>query len=103
MRVDYKVCGQAVKSEWVCFEHKGYPRQKAVQWWQRRSPDPVPDTAAGAVEVADNGGVAFTTAIRVRAVAGERYETIIDHEIGPLPEAVPAGPEAGGANDETPF
>ncbi|GAC1509724.1 MAG: hypothetical protein NVS1B6_16810 [Steroidobacteraceae bacterium] len=44
LRVDY-MCGFARHSEWVCFEHAGFPRQKAVQWWQRRAPAmPVPNS-----------------------------------------------------------
>ena len=23
-------------NEWICFEHTGYPRQKAEQWWMKR-------------------------------------------------------------------
>jgi DNA repair protein RadD len=32
LRVDYQ-CGLLRHREWVCFEHAGYPRQKAVAWW----------------------------------------------------------------------
>jgi DNA repair protein RadD len=86
MRVDYKIGWQKYKSEWVCFEHAGFARHKAVAWWKRRSREPVPDTAQEAVEVARAGGVALTTAITVRAVAGEEFERITGHEIGPMPE-----------------
>jgi DNA repair protein RadD len=37
LRVTYE-CGLARHSEWVCFEHTGYPREKAVSWWRRRAP-----------------------------------------------------------------
>jgi len=44
MRVDYR-CGLTTFSEWVCFEHAGFARQKACQWWSRRMPKyPVPNT-----------------------------------------------------------
>ena len=36
LRVTYE-CGLARHSEWVCFEHTGFPRQKAVSWWTRRA------------------------------------------------------------------
>src|SRR5262249_30529964 len=49
MRVNYKVGWNRFKSEWVCFEHEGYARQKAIAWWRRRSRDSVPDTALEAV------------------------------------------------------
>jgi DNA repair protein RadD len=107
MRVDYKVGWHEYKSEWICFEHQGYARQKAVAWWKRRSPDPVPDTADRAVELAQSGALATTTAITVRSVAGEPYERIIDYELGELPEPLPtAGMDSQGATvdlDDIPF
>jgi hypothetical protein len=45
MRVDYKIGWHECKSEWVCFEHSGFARQKAIAWWKRRSPDPVTTNA----------------------------------------------------------
>ena len=82
MRVDYKVSWHDYKPEWICFEHSGFARQKAVAWWQRRSPDPVPDTIERAVELAQNGAVAPTLSITVRSVSGEQHERIIDYEPG---------------------
>ena len=35
MRVTYKCEGKEY-NEWICFEHTGYPRQKAEQWWMKR-------------------------------------------------------------------
>ena len=43
LRVDYH-CGLVRHSEWICFEHTGYARQKAVAWWRARSTAPVPNT-----------------------------------------------------------
>ena len=43
-------CGMAWHREWVCFEHGGLPRQRAVQWWQKRAPaTAVPNTVAEAL------------------------------------------------------
>jgi DNA repair protein RadD len=92
LRVDYRVGWHEYKSEWVCFEHEGYARQKAVAWWRRRSPDPVPDTVARAIEIIDGGGLAPTLGITVRSVAGEPYERIIDYELGQVPEPVLVNP-----------
>ena len=25
-------------SEWICLEHGGFPRRKAVSWWRQRAP-----------------------------------------------------------------
>jgi DNA repair protein RadD len=106
MRVDYKVGWHEYKSEWICFEHQGYARQKAVAWWKRRSPDPVPDSADRAVELAQGGALATTHSITVRSVAGEPYERIIDYELGEMPEPLPAhtlNPYEEPLDDEIPF
>jgi DNA repair protein RadD len=91
LRVDYKIGLHHYKSEWICLEHGGYARQKAVAWWKRRSCDPVPDTAKQAVEIAHRGGLADTMSITVRSITGDPFERVIDYELGPLPEPISAG------------
>ncbi len=86
MRVDYRVGFRQWHSEWICFEHTGYAAQKAAAWWLKRSPDPVPDTAERAVEMANSGALAPTNSITVRSVSGEPFDRIIDYELGPMPE-----------------
>lgn len=39
MRVEYR-SGLVVYQEWICFDHKGYPLEKARKWWQRRMTGP---------------------------------------------------------------
>jgi len=48
MRVEYLVDGKCIR-EWVCFEHTGFPRQKAVTWWQHMAGTSPPDTVAEAL------------------------------------------------------
>lgn len=36
LRVDYECGFRRWISEWVCFEHDGYARVKAEQWWRKR-------------------------------------------------------------------
>ena len=103
LRVDYRVGWHEYKSEWVCFEHEGYARQKAIAWWRKRSPDPVPDNVERAIEIIEGGGLATTLAIKVRTVAGDPYERIIDYELGPMPEGVPASEHSEFDPDEIPF
>jgi DNA repair protein RadD len=103
MRVDYKVGWHQYKSEWICFEHDGYARQKAVAWWRKHSPDPVPDTAERAVEIAQGGGIATTHGITVRTVTGDEFERITDYELGPLPEPIASDGYCGYDPDEIPF
>jgi DNA repair protein RadD len=53
LRVTYE-CGLARHSEWVCFEHTGFPRDKAVGWWRRRAGNlPPPSTVNEALEQLD--------------------------------------------------
>jgi DNA repair protein RadD len=102
-RVDYRLGLNHWQSEFVCFEHDGYARQKAAAWWRQRSPDPVPETAERAVEIAEGGGLAHTVKITVRNIAGEKYDRVVGYKLGPLPEPIPAG-EVGPYNpDEIPF
>ena len=104
MRVEYKVGFYDCKSEWICFEHTGWARQRAEAWWRARSNDPVPMTAKQAVIVANAGGVAFTKAITVRSVSGERFDRIVDYELGSKPEPLPRMQEAMDfADEDIPF
>jgi DNA repair protein RadD len=103
LRVDYRVGWHEYKSEWICFEHEGYARQKAVAWWRKRSPDPVPDSVERAIEIIEGGGLAPPLAIKVRTVAGDPYERIIDYELGPMPEGIPVSEHPEFDPDEIPF
>ena len=103
LRVDYLVGWNLYKSEWICLEHSGYARGKAVAWWKRRSSDPVPTTIERAVQIALGGGLAITKAITVRSVSGEQYERIIDYQLGPMPEPLPESHCEALDLDEAPF
>jgi DNA repair protein RadD len=103
LRIDYKIGWHKYQSEWVCLEHDGFARQKAVAWWKKRSHDPVPATAQEAVDIANNGGLALTKSITVRTVTGEEFSRITEWELGSIPDSehVSAGddPLAGDASD----
>jgi len=43
-------CGLARASEWICFEHSGFAKTKALQWWKRRSSEPFPSSVKAALE-----------------------------------------------------
>ncbi len=85
MRVDYRIGFQTYVSEWVCFEHSGYPRAKAEAWWRARSNEPVPRTAEEAVELAEIGALAPAKRIVVECKPGEQFARIVRHELGPKP------------------
>ncbi|MBX9945080.1 MAG: DEAD/DEAH box helicase [Reyranella sp.] len=78
LRVDY-FGGFVRHSEWVCFEHTGYARQKAVTWWQARSAEPVPATVAAAL--GKTGNLSTPTAIFVRPSG--RYTEIVNYRFQP--------------------
>ena len=114
MRVDYQVGWNEYRSEWVCFEHTGYARGKAEDWWKLRSHLPVPDNVDDAVALASAGALATTTAVTVRSVSGEKYDRIIACQLGPKPDGGEfahaqigdmAGPEPEymPADGDTPF
>jgi DNA repair protein RadD len=98
LRVDYQVGFDQWQSEWVCPEHTGYARGKFEAWWRARSHEPFPDTAEDAVEICEAGGVAETKAITMRSVAGERFDRVTDHQLGPIPPRLAGSDE----RDDTP-
>jgi DNA repair protein RadD len=65
MRVTY-VCGLTIHSEWICFDHIGYPRQKAESWWKRRSEAPIPANSKAATDAAST--LRQPTEIQIRPV-----------------------------------
>jgi DNA repair protein RadD len=105
LRVDYGVGLNRWVSEWVCVEHVGFARQKAVAWWAARSRDPVPATADDAVDLASAGSLAKPLEITVRTVSGERFERVIDYKLSPIPEPVGESSAATSpqSTDDIPF
>lgn len=83
LRVTYE-CGLQAYSEWVCFEHGGYPRQKACSWWAKRAPGrPVPNTVEDALAAA--GTLPPVDAIMIRR-AGQ-YTEIVRHRFAQVEAA----------------
>lgn len=48
MRVSYSN-GIITHNEWICLEHEGYAKQKAISWWKQRASGSVPNTIDEAV------------------------------------------------------
>jgi DNA repair protein RadD len=105
MRVEYRTGLNTWAREWVCFEHprSGYARRKAEQWWRARSSEPVPDTVAEAVELAEMGALAPTLSITIEKKAGDPYERVVAHRLGEQPSAVPAGDPDQIDEEDIPF
>lgn len=74
LRVDYR-CGLVLHREWVCIEHSGFPREKAVAWWRRRAPElPVPMTVEDALAHAERLRVPAEIAVRPSG----RFTEVVD-------------------------
>jgi DNA repair protein RadD len=83
LQVGYR-CGMVRHREWVCFEHKGYARQKAVAWWRQRGRGlPVPADVTEAL--ARSGQLAAPTEIAVRPSG--RFTEIVSVRFDPCSQA----------------
>lgn len=85
LQVEYKIALNLHYKEWVCFEHEGYPREKAEAWWRARSNVPSPVSVAEAIRRIAAGDICETKSITVHLVPGEPRERIIDYELGEKP------------------
>ena len=85
MKVEYRVGLNRTVREWVCIEHDGFAGDKARSWWKARSLAPFPASTEEAVALAKSGALANTTGIRVIKKAGEKFETVRSHTLGPRP------------------
>lgn len=76
LKVTYR-CGLMMHSEWICFEHQGYPKQKAVKWWMDRTHPgtPVPSMSGEALEYIRAHGIGEPGRIQVRR-NGKYHEVI---------------------------
>lgn len=67
-------CGLLLYREWICLQHDGYARSKAVAWWQRRAPEvPVPDT----IEQALNNSFALKQPTQICVRPSGRFFEIV--------------------------
>ncbi|MGV3483343.1 MAG: DEAD/DEAH box helicase family protein [Planctomycetaceae bacterium] len=98
--VEYQLGLNFSHREYVCVEHTGYARTKAIWWWRQRSNEPVPDTAEEAVNLAARGCLAFPEFITLRSIAGEKFDRIVDIQLGEKPAVCLANQYD---DDEVPF
>lgn len=100
LRVDYRIAGQGnlsnIISEWVCLEHEGYARRKAVNWWKERSMADVPFTVAEALALSKT--IAVPRSITVQQEG--RYWRVMSAEIEEIPDMEIV---LEVVNDEVPF
>jgi len=79
MRVRYYYTMSDYASEWICFEHTGFAREKAVRWWQQRTSAPIPHLAADAVHLANEGVLAAPSKIKVRMYKNDPFPRIVEY------------------------
>jgi DNA repair protein RadD len=96
LRVDYISGLRKVASEWVCFDHGGFARAKALNWWLRRLDDGwldwVPPSVSAALDfIHQNDGTQEVestfkrpTAIVVNETG--KYPELVKHIWEPLPD-----------------
>lgn len=95
LRVDYRGPMMRIASEWVCLEHEGYARTKAVLWWLKRAPGTnAPRTIDEALNRLDE--LSEPSAIVVNTLP--KYPEIASHEFESKPENRNAQrPESGAS------
>jgi len=77
MRVDYYAGYNRFASEWVCLEHGGVARAKAVTWWMKRAPGvPVPRTIDEALQLVDRLAVPGSITINTKG----KYAEIVSYD-----------------------
>jgi DNA repair protein RadD len=75
MRVEYR-SGLEIYREWVCFDHKGYPKDKALKWWRQRMTGPgiLPSTTTEAIARADS----LIKPVEVKVRKNGKYTEIVE-------------------------
>ncbi len=101
MKVTYR-SGLTTYNEWVCFEHQGFARRKAVDWWLLRAPGTlVPKSVTEALsrigELNRPSDITVDRVDRFFQVTRHRFTPCLD----PIPVSVPsaiANPVAGAGS-----
>jgi DNA repair protein RadD len=78
MRVDYYSGLLRVASEWVCFNHVGYPKQKAQDWWLKRDKMVMPSGTQMALDYLQ--GRKINEPVRIATRKNGKYTEVKDYE-----------------------
>lgn len=84
MRVEYYLGFRRLASEWICFEHQGFARTRAEQWWAQRDTDPPPDTIDEAIKRAEHDD--FPHAVEIAIQQDGRWTKIVASKINASPQ-----------------
>lgn len=86
LRVDYWGGYKIIASEWICFEHTGFARHKAEQWWARRSIDPPPATVNEAMLSIE----ALPSPSKVAVQRDGRWFRVVETDLTPVEKPAPS-------------
>ena len=87
-------CGLTTYQEWICFEHQGYARRKAEDWWRKRAPgQPVPRSVNEALTLSRS--LARPSHISVRPSG--RYFEITGYRFDPCTHSTTASAPSASA------
>ena len=65
--------------EWVCYEHTGFARQKAVEWHTRRGGQYVPESVEMALQVSDS----LLTPYRIKTRQEGKFTKVVGYDFTP--------------------
>lgn len=80
LRVDYYSGLARVASEWVCFEHQGYAKHKALEWWQQCGEGDIPRSVDEALARLEH----VRDPLRIHTRREGKYEKILRREFTAL-------------------
>jgi DNA repair protein RadD len=78
LRVDYYAGLLRVATEWVCFSHIGYARQKAENWWMQREKKSMPSGTQEALEWLEFKNI--EEPVRIATRKNGKYTEVKDYE-----------------------
>lgn len=81
LRADYYYHFQKVASEWICIQHTGFARDKAVAWWAAHLGGPCPDTVDEALEKTPS----LETPIAIALEMDGKWERVVNHRFVEVP------------------
>ena len=79
MKVTYGVGNVSDYSEWICLEHEGFARAKAIQWWRKRMGDEIdcPTSVDDAIDSIRRTGI--KEPLKIKVITGRKYPEITEY------------------------
>jgi DNA repair protein RadD len=85
-----------VASEWVCFNHVGYPKQKAQDWWLKRDKVYMPSGTQNALDCLQSHKI--DEPVRIATRKNGKYTEVKDYEFNRTERNQEASGQPGQAN-----